>query len=307
MIYHDIKNLIGQTPMFEIKGFDIPQGSRILAKLEMFNPGGSIKDRLGKNIIEVALKQGKINYNTTIIEPTAGSTGIGIALSALTYGIKTIFIVPAQFSQEKLQLMQALGAQIIHTEAEKGMQGAIQKAKALHAEIPNSYLPLQFENELNPQTYYETLGPEIMADLDHTYPTAFIAGAGSGGTFSGVAKYLKELNPEIKTSVVEPVGSILGGGEPGPHATEGIGMEFIPHFMKPQWIDQIHTIADQEAFYYTRELAKQAGLLVGSSSGAAFAGALKEVKHLPKNSTVVTIFPDSSERYLSKDIYKGAE
>lgn len=307
MIYDNITKLIGNTPMFEVKGFDIPQGSKILAKLEMFNPGGSIKDRLGKKLIEEPFKKGLINSKTTIIEPTAGNTGIGLAISALTYGMTTIFVVPEKFSQEKQQLMKALGARIVHTATNEGMKGAIEKAKELKETIPNSYLPLQFENEMNPRAYYETLAPEIIADLENHYPTAFIAGAGSGGTFSGVAQYLKELNENIKTAVVEPEGSILGGGLPGPHDTEGIGMEFIPEFLKLKWVDQIYTVTDEEAFYYTRELARRNGLFVGSSSGAAFAGALKEARNLPENSTVVTIFPDSSERYLSKNIYKGAE
>ncbi|GEL66698.1 PLP-dependent cysteine synthase family protein [Marinilactibacillus psychrotolerans] len=307
MIYDSITELIGKTPMFEVKGFDIPQGSKVLAKLEMFNPGGSIKDRLGKKLIEEPFKKGIINHKTTIIEPTAGNTGIGLALSALNYGMTTIFVVPEKFSLEKQQLMKALGAEIMHTSTNKGMKGAIEKAKELKKTIPNSYLPLQFENEMNPRAYYETLAPEIIADLENHYPTAFIAGAGSGGTFSGVAQYLKELNENIRTTVVEPEGSILGGGMPGTHETEGIGMEFIPEFLNLKWVDQVYTITDEEAFYYTRELAKRNGLFVGSSSGAAFAGALREIRNLPENSTVVTIFPDSSERYLSKNIYKGAE
>ncbi|WP_225743140.1 PLP-dependent cysteine synthase family protein [Marinilactibacillus sp. Marseille-P9653] len=307
MIYQSITELIGQTPMLEIRGYDIPDGSRILAKLEMFNPGGSIKDRLGQKLIEAALQSGEINNKTTIIEPTAGNTGIGLALAALSYGLPTLFVVPEKFSQEKQQLMKALGAEIVHTPTEEGMKGAIKKAKDLKDRHPNAYLPLQFENERNPETYYETLGPELIADLDNHYPDSFVAGAGSGGTFSGVAKYLKEYNPDIRTVVVEPEGSILGGGQPGPHETEGIGMEFIPVFMKKEWIDLVYTISDKEAFLYTEELAKRNGLFVGSSSGAAFAGALKEVKRLPAGSTVVTIFPDSSERYLSKNIYKGVQ
>lgn len=307
MIYHNVTELIGRTPMLEITGYDIPEGSRILAKLEMFNPGGSIKDRLGQKLIEAALQSGEITNQTTIIEPTAGNTGIGLALTAISYGMPTIFVVPEKFSQEKQQLMKALGAKIVHTPTEEGMKGAIQKAKELKDQHPNAYLPLQFENVRNPDTYYETLGPELIADLDHHYPDSFVAGAGSGGTFSGIARYLKEHNADILTAVVEPEGSILGGGQPGSHETEGIGMEFVPTFMKKEWIDQVYTISDQEAFFYTEELAKRNGLFVGSSSGAAFAGALKEAKRLPAGSTVITIFPDSSERYLSKNIYKGVQ
>ncbi|WP_208559363.1 PLP-dependent cysteine synthase family protein [Marinilactibacillus kalidii] len=307
MIYRNISDLIGKTPMIEITGYDIPNGSRILAKLEMFNPGGSIKDRLGKKLIEAALASGEINHETTIVEPTAGNTGIGLALAALAHGMPTLFVVPEQFSIEKQQLMKALGAEIVHTPTKKGMKGAIEKAKEINRTHPNAYLPLQFENERNPETYYETLGPELLSDLDGEYPDSFVAGAGSGGTFSGIAKYLKEQQSDIRTVVVEPEGSIIGGGKPGPHKTEGIGMEFIPAFMKKEWIDQVYTISDDDAFFFTEALAKRNGLFVGSSSGAAFAAAIEEAKRLPAGSTIVTIFPDSSERYLSKNIYKGAQ
>lgn len=290
--------------MIEVEGFQLPKNTRILAKLEMYNPGGSIKDRLGMKLISSALEKGIINEETTIIEPTAGNTGIALGLAAQAYGMPTIFVVPEKFSQEKQDLMRVLGAKIVHTSTEEGIKGAIKKAKELNEKIENSYVPLQFENPLNPVTYYETLGPEIVEDLDGKLPTVFVAGAGSGGTFSGTAKYLKEQSPTIRTVVVEPEGSILGGGESGPHETEGIGMEFIPEFMKEELIDDVHTISDKDAFYYTKELAKRAGLFVGSSSGAAFAGAIKEAQHLPEGSTVVTVFPDSSDRYLSKQIYK---
>lgn len=303
MIYEKTTDLIGQTPLIRISGFVIPNDVQILAKLEMFNPGGSIKDRLGMKLIQDAFEREYIDKNSTIIEPTAGNTGIGLGLASQAYGLKTIFVVPEQFSIEKQKLMKALGAEIVHTETDKGMFGAIEKAKDLNKEIPNSYVPLQFENEANPVTYYETLGPEIMKDLDGKVPAIFIAGAGSGGTFSGVSKYLKEKSKDIRTIVVEPKGSIIAGGAPGPHETEGIGMEFIPDFMKEEYMDDVYTISDDEAFYYVKELAKKMGLYIGSSSGSAFAAAMKEAEKLPKESTIVTIFPDSSERYLSKDIY----
>lgn len=307
MLVKKITDLIGQTPMLEVQGFSVPKGSRILAKLEMFNPGGSIKDRLGMKLLDQALAEGKINKETTIIEPTAGNTGIGLGLAAQQYGMPTVFVVPEKFSLEKQQLMRALGAEIVHTPTEEGIYGAIEKAKQLNASIENSYVPLQFENPNNPLTYYEGLAPEIVEDLDGKLPNAFLAGAGSGGTFSGVARYLKERDSSIRTSVVEPEGSIVGGGEPGPHETEGIGMERIPDFMHQEWMDEVYTISDEEAFFYTRELAKRAGVFVGSSSGAAFAAALKEAEKLPERSTIVTIFPDSSERYLSKNIYEEKE
>jgi cysteine synthase A/O-acetylserine dependent cystathionine beta-synthase len=304
MIIQKITDLVGKTPLLEISGFDLPEGTRILAKLEMFNPGGSIKDRLGLKLLEQALLSGEINEQTTIIEPTAGNTGIGLALAAQKYGMPTIFVVPEKFSQEKQELMRALGATIVHTKTEEGIAGAIKKAKELQKELENSYVPLQFENPANPLTYYESLGPELIEDLQGEFPDSFVAGAGSGGTFSGMARYLKELDPSIRTVVVEPEGSIIAGGKSGPHETEGIGMEFIPEFMKREWMDKIYTVSDEEAFYYTREIPKRAGVFVGSSSGAAFAAAVKEAHSLPEGSTIVTIFPDSSERYLSKQIYK---
>lgn len=304
MIIQSVSELIGQTPMMQINGFDLPEGTRILAKLEQFNPGGSIKDRLGVKLLKTAFEEGQINRETTIIEPTAGNTGIGIGLAALEYGMPMIFVVPEKFSEEKQVLMRVLGAEIINTPTEEGIKGAVEKAKELGKEIENCYLPLQFENPLNPLTYYETLGPEIINDLDGNFPDSFVAGAGSGGTFSGVAQYLKEQTDSVRTVVVEPEGSILGGGEPGPHETEGIGVESIPPFMKMEWVDHVYTISDKEAFYYTRQLARKNGLFVGSSSGSVFAAALQEAKLLPEGSTIVTVFPDGSERYLSKNIYK---
>lgn len=304
MIIQSVNELIGHTPLMQINGYDLPEGTRILAKLEQFNPGGSIKDRLGVKLLRTAFEEGRINAETTIIEPTAGNTGIGIGLAALEYGMSMIFVVPDKFSEEKQVLMRVLGAKIINTPTDQGIKGAVEKAKELGKKIENSYLPLQFENPLNPLTYYETLAPEIINDLDGRFPDSFVAGAGSGGTFSGVAQYLKEHSSSVRTVVVEPEGSILGGGEPGPHETEGIGVESIPPFMKKEWVDQVYTISDKEAFYYTRELARKNGLFIGSSSGAAFAAALQEAKSLPKGSTIVTVFPDGSERYLSKNIYK---
>lgn len=303
MIIHSVNELIGHTPLMQIHGYDLPKGTRILAKLEQFNPGGSIKDRLGSYLIKEGLKKGIINKETVVIEPTAGNTGIALALAALEYGMKTVFVVPEKFSQEKQTLMQVLGAEIVHTPTKDGITGAVEKAKELHREIENSYLPLQFENHLNPAVYYETLGPELVKDLEGELPASFVAGAGSGGTFSGISRYLKEESPAIRTVIVEPEGSVLAGGEPGPHDTEGIGVEAIPPFLDMKTLDGIYTISDQEAFHYTKELARKNGLFVGSSSGAAFAAALKEARNLPEGSTVLTIFPDGSERYLSKNIY----
>lgn len=299
-----IHELIGGTPMLEIKHFPLQKGVRIFAKLEFFNPGGSIKDRLGIELLQNALISGELKIGGTIIEPTAGNTGIGLALAAINKGIKVIFCVPEKFSIEKQQLMKALGARIVHTPTELGMKGAIERAKQLLEEIPDSYCPQQFANVSNPNTYYKTLGPEIWEQLDEKV-NVFVAGAGTGGTFMGTARYLKERNNDIKTVIVEPVGSILNGGEQGSHKTEGIGMEFLPSYMDKSYFDTIHTISDEEAFSMVKELAIKEGLLVGSSSGAAFCAALKEAERAKNETNIVVIFPDSSERYLSKNIYEG--
>lgn len=300
----NVHELIGHTPVMEITQFSLPEGVRVFAKLEYFNPGGSIKDRLGQELLRDALETGKLKEGGTIIEPTAGNTGIGLALAAIGKNINVIFCVPEKFSIEKQQIMKALGATIIHTPTSEGMQGAIRKAQELAREIPNAYCPQQFANPANPRTYYKTLGPELWEDLDGQIDV-FVAGAGSGGTFMGTATFLKEKNPKIKTVIVEPEGSILNGGEPGPHKTEGIGMEFLPDYMDRSYFDAIHTISDEDAFKRVKELAKKEGLLVGSSSGAAFHAALLEAEKAKPGTNIVVVFPDSSERYLSKNIYEG--
>ncbi len=304
MIVTTMQDAIGRTPVFKFtsKDYPIPTKSAIYAKLEHLNPGGSIKDRLGQYLIEEGFKTGKITSKTTIIEPTAGNTGIALALVALKHRLKTIFVVPEKFSTEKQQIMRALGAKVINTPTSEGISGAIKKSKELAESIPDSYLPLQFENPNNPAAYYHTLAPEIVQELGVGL-TSFVAGIGSGGTFAGTARYLKERIPTIRLIGVEPEGSILNGGEPEPHEIEGIGVEFIPPFFANLDIDGFETISDEEGFSYTRELAKKNGLLVGSSSGAAFAAALKEVQRLPEGSQVLTIFPDVADRYLSKGIY----
>ncbi|UJW56406.1 cysteine synthase family protein [Bacillus sp. A116_S68] len=301
-IYSGIHSLIGETPLFEITRIPLPNNVKVYAKLEAFNPGGSVKDRLGQELIRDAINQGKITPKGTVIEPTAGNTGIGLALAAVGTELKVICVVPEKFSQEKQQLMRALGATIVNTPTKEGMAGAIAKTNELLKITPNSFSPAQFANAANPQTYYKTLGPELMADLKGNIDV-FVAGAGTGGTFMGTANYLKEQDASIKTVIVEPEGSVLNGGESGPHRTEGIGMEFLPDFMDRSFFDDIHTITDREAFHMVRQLAQKEGLLVGSSSGAAFAGILREAEKAKEGATLVTVFPDSSERYLSTDIY----
>ncbi|ENQ3104138.1 cystathionine beta-synthase (acetylserine-dependent) [Bacillus sp. 491mf] len=305
-VYRSVHDLIGHTPLVEITRFLLPEGVRIFAKLEFFNPGGSVKDRLGRELIKDALAKGLVKPGGTVIEPTAGNTGIGLALAAIEHDLHVIVCVPEKFSIEKQELMKALGATIVHTPTSQGMTGAIVKAEELLKEIPNSYSPCQFANEANPRAYYKTLGPELWEALDG-HIDIFVAGAGTGGTFMGTASYLKEQNQQIKTVIVEPEGSILNGGEAGSHETEGIGLEFIPPFLNPTYFDDIHTISDRDAFSLVKQLAQKEGLLVGSSSGAALHASLLEAEKAKPGTNIVTIFPDSSERYLSKNIYKGWE
>ncbi|KUR62274.1 PLP-dependent cysteine synthase family protein [Bacillus sp. AM 13(2015)] len=305
-VIKDITELIGRTPLLKLSGIGVPEGVEVYAKLEMMNPGGSIKDRLGDMLIREALASGKLRPGGTIIEATAGNTGIGLALSARKHQLQTIFCVPEHFSQEKQQVMKALGAEIIHTPRNEGMKGAIDRALELEASLDNAYCVLQFKNQVNPLTYYRTLGPELWSDLKENIDV-FVAGAGSGGTFQGCAAYLKEQHPSLKTVVVEPEGSILNGGDPGPHRTEGIGLEFIPDYMEQALFDEIYTVSDDDAFRMVKEAAEKEGVLIGSSSGAALFAALEEAKKAAPGSVIVTIFPDSSERYLSKGIYEGGK
>ncbi|MBP3039357.1 cysteine synthase family protein [Bacillaceae bacterium Marseille-Q3522] len=303
-IYRNVQELIGHTPLIEITHFPLADGVRLFAKLEMMNPGGSVKDRLGLELLHLALQEGKLSPGGTLIEPTAGNTGIGLALAAVNKGIQVIFCVPEKFSVEKQVLMKALGAKIVSTPTEEGMQGAINKALQLEKEIPGAYCPQQFSNTGNPLAYYKSLGPEVWHDLDGKVDI-FVAGAGTGGTFMGCARYLKEQNPAVKTVIVEPFGSILNGGEASSHKTEGIGMEFLPDYMDDTYFDAIHTIADETAFAMVKEAAVKEGLFIGSSSGAALAAALTEGKTSQPGTNIAVIFPDSSERYLSKKIYEG--
>lgn len=302
-VFKNVHELIGNTPVVEITQFHLPEDVRLFAKLEFMNPGGSVKDRLGIELLRDALESGKLKEGGTIIEPTAGNTGIGLSLAAVNSGIKVIFCVPEKFSVEKQQLMKALGAEVVHTPTAHGMKGAIKKAQELLESIPNSYCPQQFANRANPETYYKTLGPEIWNQLDGNVHV-FVAGAGTGGTFMGTSRYLKEQNPNIKTVIVEPEGSILNGGQPGSHRTEGTGMEFLPDYMDTSYFDSIHTVYDDDAFRLVKELAHKEGLLVGSSSGSAFYAALEEAKIAKPGTNIVVIFPDGSERYLSKNIYE---
>lgn len=303
-LYRSTMDLIGNTPLVEINAYTLPRSIRLFAKLEFMNPGGSVKDRVGKALLHEALSTGKIKPGGTLVEATAGNAGIGLAMAAIHEDISVVFAVPEKFSIEKQTLMRALGARIVNTPTSQGMRGAIEKARELVEEIPGAYCPGQFTNPDNPQTYYKTMGPEIWNDLEGKVDV-FVAGAGSGGTFMGTSRYLKEQNPNLKTVIVEPEGSIINGGESGSHKTEGIGMEMIPEFMDRSYFNAIHTISDEDAFNRVAELARLEGLLIGSSAGSALHAALLEAETAPDGAHIVTIFPDSSERYLSKQIYEG--
>lgn len=303
-VVSSIQELIGETPLLELRRLNRSGGTRLFAKLEYFNPGGSVKDRLGQALIAEAERTGQLQPGGTIIEATAGNTGIGLALAAIGKGYRVIFCVPEKFSSEKKELMRALGAEIVDTPTSEGILGAVNRANELAAAIPGAYVPRQFENLANPAAHYATTGPEIWQQLEGKVD-AVVIGAGSGGTFTGVARYLKEQNPAIRCCIVEPTGSVLKGGQPGPHKTEGIGVEAIYPTLDMSLVDEIYTVTDADAFALVRELASQEGVLAGSSSGAACWAALQEVRRHPAGANVVVIFPDSSERYLSKQIYQG--
>lgn len=273
MLVHNVYEMIGHTPLLELP-ITVPHDSHIYAKLEMKNPGGSIKDRLGQFLIEDALAKGKINAKTTIIEPTAGNTGIGLALAAQQHHLPIILVVPARFSAEKQTLMKALGAKIVNTPTADGMMGALQKSRELAADLDNAYVPDQFDNPANPAAYRKTVVPEIITDLNGHDITAFVAGAGTGGTFAGTDAGLKDFYPEMKSVVVQPAGSILDHQPAHAHKTEGIGVEKIPPFFKNLAIDEVQTISDQDAFAQVRAAAKDLGLFIGSSSGAALQASL---------------------------------
>ncbi|KXG77780.1 PLP-dependent cysteine synthase family protein [Thermotalea metallivorans] len=299
--YNQIQDLIGNTPMLKINHFDIPKDVNIFAKLEFYNPGGSVKDRIGKWIIEKAEEEGMLKKGYTIIEATAGNTGIGIALAAIHKGYSIIFVVPGKFSIEKQIIMKALGAKIIHTPTEAGMDGAFQKVEELKREIKNVFVVNQFANNYNPQAHYLFTGREIYEQLDGQIDL-FVSGAGSGGTFTGVMSYLKEKNKNIRGVLADPVGSILGGGTCGPYKIEGIGNDFIPSVMEMSLVDEVEKVSDEEALFMVKELAFKEGLLVGSSSGAVFQAALNQAKKIRKGNIVV-LFADRGDRYFSKQLY----
>lgn len=296
-----IQDLIGETPMLKLNHLKIPEDVGLFAKLELFNPAGSVKDRVGQYMVIEAEKSGLLQSGGTIVEATAGNTGIGIAIAALNKGYRVIFVVPDKFSQEKQAVMKALGAEIVHTPREGGMQQAARAAEDLLKTIPGAISLKQFENPANPQAHYETTGPEIFRQLDGKIDY-LVAGAGSGGTFSGVMRYLKEQNPRIQGILADPIGSTIGGGEHSDYDIEGIGNDFIPETMDLSLVDRVIKIGDTEAFDTARMLAKKEGVVAGSSSGAALSAALKLAADV-KQGNIVVILPDRGDRYFSKNLF----
>lgn len=299
--YNSIKDLIGNTPLVKLNQVVESSSVNLFAKLELYNPGGSVKDRTGTYMIEDLERKQLLKKGGTIIEATAGNTGLGIAMAALNKGYKIIFVVPEKFSEEKQILMKALGAEIISSPREEGMLGASRRAEELRAKIPDSVTLNQFGNMANPLAHYETTGPEIYKALDGKIDYV-VAGAGSGGTYSGVLKYLKEQNPDIKGILADPYGSTMGGGEHHDYNIEGIGNDFIADTMDIKLVDEVIKVSDDDAFEASRLLARKEGIFAGSSSGAALSASLKLIAKGVKGN-IVTIFPDRGDRYFSKKLY----
>lgn len=305
-VYKAISDLIGNTPLVELTHIEEKEGldSRVVAKVEFFNPAGSVKDRIAKKMIEDAEKAGKIKPGATLIEPTSGNTGIGIASVAAAKGYKAIMTMPQTMSVERRNLLKAYGAKVVLTDGKTGMKGAIAKAKELAATIPNSFIPSQFENPSNPQAHYESTGPEIWKDTEGKVDI-FVAGVGTGGTVSGTGKYLKDQNPNVKVIAVEPATSpVLSQGYAGPHGIQGIGAGFVPNTLDTSVYDEVFTVTNEQAYETGRLIAHNEGMLVGISSGAATYAAIQIAKR-PENKgkTIVVLLPDTGERYLSTPMF----
>ena len=305
-IYTSADQLVGKTPLLELTHIEKKYGlkAKILAKLEYFNPAGSVKDRIAKAMIDEAEKSGKLKADSVIIEPTSGNTGIGLAAVAAARGYRIIIVMPETMSVERRQLMKAYGAELVLTEGAKGMKGAIARAEELSKEIPNSFIPGQFVNPANPNAHFETTGPEIYADTDGEVDI-FVAGVGTGGTVTGVGQYLKSKNPKVKVVAVEPASSAVLSGKPsGAHKIQGIGAGFVPDVLDTAVYDEIIPVENEDAFFAGKEIGKNEGVLVGISSGAAVHAAIELAKR-PENEgkTIVVLLPDTGDRYLSTPLF----
>ena len=305
-IYTSADQLIGKTPLLELTHIEKELGlkAKVLAKLEYFNPAGSVKDRIAKAMIDDAESSGKLKAGATIIEPTSGNTGIGLAAVAAARGYRIIIVMPETMSVERRQLMKAYGAELVLTEGAKGMKGAIAKAEELAKEIPNSFIPGQFTNPANPKAHFETTGPEIFADTDGEVDI-FVAGVGTGGTVTGVGEYLKSKKPEVKAVAVEPASSaVLSTGVAGAHKIQGIGAGFVPDVLNTKVYDEIITVSNEDAFATGKLVGKKEGVLVGISSGAAVWAGIELAKR-PENEgkTIVVLLPDTGDRYLSTPLF----
>ena len=305
-IYTSADQLIGHTPLLELTHLEKAEGlkAKILAKLEYFNPAGSVKDRVAKAMIDDAEAKGLLKEGAVIIEPTSGNTGIGLAAVAAARGYRTIIVMPETMSVERRQLMKAYGAELVLTEGAKGMSGAIAKAEQLAKEIPGGFVAGQFVNPANPEAHRQTTGPEIWEDTDGKVDI-FVAGVGTGGTITGVGEYLKSKNPNVKVVAVEPAGSpVLSGGKPGPHKLQGIGAGFVPQVLNTSVYDEIIPVENEDAFQTSRRIGSTEGVLVGISSGAAAWAALQLAKR-PENEgkTIVALLPDTGDRYLSTELF----
>lgn len=302
-----LTDLIGNTPLLELGTYrdENKLEANLIAKLEYFNPLGSVKDRVANAMIETAIKEGKINKDTVIIEPTSGNTGIGLAFVTATKGLRLILTMPETMSIERRRIVSALGAEVVLTPGGEGMKGAIAKAEALKEEYGNAFIPQQFENEANPKIHFETTGPEIWRDTDGKVDI-FVAGVGTGGTVTGIGKYIKSQNPNAKIVAVEPATSaVLSGHKPGPHKIQGIGAGFVPKVLDLDIVDEIIPVENEDAFNASRAVAKAEGLLVGISSGASIYAATELAKR-PENKgkNIVVLLPDTGERYLSTTLFE---